>query len=210
MAAGLSSDYDLDFLTKCTSCDVDQSCCDESCEARIWVGPCGSIDYSTGELANIADFCEPPSVTAFSFTDNATVREKQYRNCKKSRRRGQPDLSFSLTWDICQSERSHGILLGRCPFDYVIAPKGNNLNFELNPSIFDQQTMVLWGRVVGDSNTWDFPDDDCQTTTRTFMTDLFCWMTDVESLLQDGEAAAVALENANQAGAVGSGFLATT
>lgn len=184
MAEGLSSDYDLDFLTECLDCEFD-TCCDEACEGRIWVAPCGTIDYSTGEIANIADFCEPSNVTAMSHTDNATVREKQYRGCKKSRRRGMPDISFTLSWDICQSDRAHGILLGRCPFDYVIAPKGNNLNFELNPSIFDQETYVIWGRVVGDTNTWEYPDDDCQNTSRTFMTDLYCWQTRIEALAQD-------------------------
>jgi len=185
MAAGLSSEYDLSYITDCLECELPQSCCDESCEGRIWVAPCGSIDYPTGEIKNIADFCEPPSITDFSHSDNAQLREKMYRGCKKSRRRGMPDIAVNLTWDICQSDRANGFLLGRCPFDFVIAPKGNNLNFEQNPSIFDQQTKVFWGRIVGDTYDWQYPEDDCQNTTRTFMTDLYCWETQVESLIQD-------------------------
>lgn len=184
MAEGLSFDnYDQDWITDCAQCELDEGCCDDSCEGRIWVGPCGTLDYATGEIANIADFCEPPNITAMSHTDNAPIREKQYRGCKKGRKRGQPDLQFSLTWDICQSEDAHGILLGRCAFDYVIAPKANNLNFELNPNIFDQQTKVFWGRAIGDTFTWEYPDDDCQNTTRTFMTDRFCWETPIQALI---------------------------
>lgn len=184
MAEGLSSDYtQTGWIDDCLDCDIDNVCCDESCEGRVWVAPCGSIDYATGEIADFAAFCEPANVTAMSHTDNATIREKQYRGCKKSRRRGQPDLSFTLSWDICQSEASHGILLGRCPFDYVIAPKGNNLNFELNPSIYDQLTYVMWGRAIGDTNTWEYPDDECQNTSRTFMTDLYCWETKIQALI---------------------------
>lgn len=185
MAEGLSSSYDQDHLLECIDCELPQACCDDACEGRIWVAPCGTIDYDTGELANIADFCEPASVTAMSHTDNAPVREKQYRGCKKSRRRGQPDLSFTLGWDICQGDDAHALLLGRCPFDYVIAPKGNNMNFELNPSIFDQQTKVFWGRVLGDTFTWEYPDDECQNTSRTFMTDLYCWETGTQAQIQN-------------------------
>lgn len=174
---------DQSWITDCIECELDTACCDESCEGRIWVAPCGTLDYSNGEILTSADFCEPPSITAMSHTDNAPIREKQYRGCKKSRRRGQPDLSITLSWDICQSEPSHGILLGRCPFDYLIAPKANNVNFELNDSVFDQQTKVFWGRAIGDTFTWEYPDDDCQNTTRTFMTDQHCWENLIESLI---------------------------
>ena len=184
MAEGLSSDFEQSsWVSDCLDCEVEAACCDESCEGRIWVAPCGSINYATGEIENMAAFCEPLNVTAMSHTDNATVREKQYRNCKKARRRGQPDYSFSLSFDICQSEAAHGLLLGRCAFDYVIAPKANNLNFELNGSIFDQETYVMWGRSIGDSYTWEYPDDECQNTSRTYMTDRFCWETQIQALI---------------------------
>ena len=182
MAEGLSSEYDIDWTIACQDCELPDTCCDESCEGRIWVAPCGTIDYLTGEILNIANFCEPQNVTAMSFTDNAVVREKQYRGCKKSRRRGMPDLSWTITWDICQGDAANVQLLGRCSFDYVIAPKGNNLNFELNPSILDQNTYTAWGRAVGDTFTWEFPDDDCQNTTRTFMTDRYCFEGQIEAL----------------------------
>lgn len=183
MAEGFSSEYDQDWIDECLECEIEPSCCDDSCEGRIWVAPCGSIDYLTGEIAQSANFCEPINITAMSHTDNAPIREKQYRGCKKSRRRGQPDISFTLSWDICQSDSSHAILLGRCPFDYLIAPKANNVNFEANPSPFDMDTYMLWGRAVGDTYTWEYPDDDCQNTSRTFMTDLYCWHTTIQAVV---------------------------
>ena len=183
MAEGLSSDYINEaWIDDCLECEIEDVCCDDACQGRIWVAKCGTIDYTTGEIGDLSAFCEPPNITSFSHTDNAAIRDKQYRGCKKSRRRGQPDISYTLGFDICQSENAHGILLGRCAFDYVIAPKANNLNFELNSSIFDQKTYVLWGRSVGDSFTWEYPDDDCQNTSRTFMTDLYCWEGKIEAL----------------------------
>jgi hypothetical protein len=181
MAGGLSSNYDIDYTTDCIECTVPEACCDESCEGRIWVAPCGSIDYATGEIIAINDFCEPPTITAMSHSDVSGLREKQYRGCKKFRRRNAPDFQFTLGFDICQGEFAHAILLGRCSFDYVIAPKGNNLNLELNPSLFNQETKVFWGRIVGDSNTWEYPDDDCQNTSRTYMTDGYCWETGIQA-----------------------------
>ena len=184
MAEGITSDYEQDsWVSDCLDCELETTCCDEACEGRVWIAPCGSLDYATGEILNIADFCEPINITAMSHTDNAAIREKQYRGCKKSRRRAQPDISFSLSWDICQSDPSHGILLGRCAFDYVIAPKASNLNFELNPSIFNQTTYVLWGRAIGDTFTWEYPDDECQNTSRTFMTDSYCWQSQIQALV---------------------------
>ena len=185
MAAGLSSEYDEDYYAQCLDCELEGYCCDDACEGRIWVAKCGSIDYQTGQIANIADFCEPLNITTFSHSDNSTLREKQYRRCKKRRIRGMPDFAVDLSFDICQSDFATGLLLGRCAFDFVAAPKGNNLNFQQNPSIFDQQTKVFWGRIIGDTYTWEYPDDDCQNTSRTFLTDLYCWETQTEALIQD-------------------------
>lgn len=182
MALGLGSEYN-DFDEDCIECELDQDCCTESCEARLFIGPCGTLDYSTGEILNIADFCEPQPYMITSITDNAPIREKSRQGCKKFRLRGQPDYSFDVTFDICQSSNAHGILLGRCPFDYVLAPKANNMNFELNPNIFDQGTKVFWGRVIGDTYSWEFPEDECQTTTRTFLTSGYCWETQIEALI---------------------------
>ena len=182
MAEGLSSDYDL--VDDCQDCELDQECCTESCEARLWVAPCGTIDYATGEVDGDARaaFCEPQPYMLTSFVDNAPVREKPRQGCKKFRLRGRPDYSFDVTFDICQGSAAHGLLLGRCAFDYLISPKGNNMNFELYPSIFDQRTKVIWGRVIGDVAAWELPDDECQTTTRTFLTSGYCWETQTEAL----------------------------
>ena len=184
MAEGLSSNYDdQDYLTDCLNCEVEDECCDEGCEGRIWVAPCGSINYANGEIANIAAFCEPPNITSLSHNPNYSIREKPYRGCKKSRTAGMPDTTFSLSFDICQGNYAHSLLLGRCSFDYIIAPKGRNLNFELSPSIFDQKTKVLWGRAVGEASEHEYPEDDCQTTSKTYLTNRYCWELGTEAEL---------------------------
>ena len=183
MANGLSIEYnDIDFLTECLECEIDP-CCNDSCEGRIWVAPCGTINYDDGELNSPAPFCEPLSLTSMSYTDNTPIREKRYLGCKISRRRGIPDQSISLTFDICQGDIAVNYLLSKCSIDFVLVPRANNLNLELNPSLFDQQTKVIWGRMIGDTYTWEFPEDDCQTTTREFMIDRYCWETEPEAFI---------------------------
>lgn len=187
MAQGLSSVYDEDYYNECVDCDIAGQCFDDACEYRVWFAKCGSIDYTTGEIANIADFCELINVTAFSHSPNYTIREKNLRGCKRARSLSRADTTFSLSWVICQGDDVQALLLGSCPFDYVLSPKGNNLNFEQNPSIFDQTTKVLWGRAIGDNYTWEYPDDDCQETSRDFMTDRYCWETEIEAAIPTAE-----------------------
>lgn len=176
MAEGITSDFEQDsWINDCLECDVGESCCDESCEGLIWIAPCGSIDYTNGEILTMANFCQPPSVTSMSYDPGYTLREKKYRGCGKSRRPNEPDPSFTLGWDICQNDPAHALMLGRCAFDYVIAPKASSVDFATIASIFNQPTYMAWGRAIGDSLTWEFPDDECQSTSRTFMKDRYSW-----------------------------------
>jgi|GEM_PF-5673353 len=190
MANGLDINInDYVWLEECLECELPQLCCNESCQGRVWVAPCGTIDYETGELTSPEPFCEPLGITSISHSDNASIREKRYQGCKISRRRGIPDFSLDLTFDICQGDYGTSLLLSRCAIDVVVAPLANNVNLELNPSLFDQQTKVFWGRILGDSYTWEYPEDDCQSTSREYMTDRFCWSTGTESEIADANAA---------------------
>lgn len=181
MATGLDFDNtDYDYLTDCPECDATPLCCDRSCEAVLWIAPCGNIDWETG-IPNAEAFCEPENYKVGSFSRNRQTIEKTYQGCKKRRYKGSPDPSFDVTIDICQSSYAHYLLLGDCPFEYIYVPKGNNFNLQLNPSLFDQRTKVWWGRVVGDSDTWEFPEDDCQTSSRTYLTDGNCYQTETEA-----------------------------
>ena len=191
MADGLDFDNtDYDYLTDCPECSVDLGCCDESCEAVLWIAPCGNIDFKTGLIIDTSAFCVPPNYKISSFSKNRPTIEKKYQGCKRSRRKGPPDPSFDVTIDICQSEASHGLLLGDCPFEYIFVPKGNNFNHQLYPNLNDQRTKVWYGRVIGDTDNWEFPDDDCQTSTRTYMTDLYCGETGTEAEIADNLAQA--------------------
>lgn len=184
MAFGITSFKDVNLVNDCDECDLDEQCCTESCEARLFVGPCGQIDYQTGELKPEANFWEPRgSYLIGGVSNNTPVREKSRQGCTKFRIAGQPDYSFDVTWDICQSDPANGVLLGKCNFDAVIIPICNNVNFELNPSIWDQRTKVFWGRFQGDTYNWEFPEDECQTTSRTFSQSGYFYQTDIEALI---------------------------
>lgn len=192
MAFGITSFKDLSVVNDCDECDLEEQCCTESCEARLFVGKCGQIDYQTGELKPEAFFFQPRgSYLIGGISDNATLREKSRQGCKKFRWRGQPDTSFDVTWDICQSDPANGILLGRCNFDYVLIPICHNVNFDPENdgdlSIWNQRTKVFWGRAVGDTYNWEFPEDECQTTSRTFLTSGYCYETDIEALIPTAE-----------------------
>ena len=181
MADGLDFDNtDYDYLTDCPECENPQICCDMSCEAVLWIAPCGSIDWETG-IPIAARFCEPIPYKLSNFSRNRTTIEKSYQGCKTFRLKGPPDPSFDVTFDICQSSYAHSLLVEDCPFNYIYVPKANNFNLELNPSLFNQKTKVWWGRVIGDTDSWELPDKDCQTMSRTYLTDGYCYQTLTEA-----------------------------
>lgn len=161
------ADLDFEFdqeLEDCPDCDKALICCDDGCDLRIAVAPCGSITED-GDIPDYSAFCEPQSWTDFTWNFTRPTRRKPYRarGCAPQYVRGNYEYGFSVTTDICQDDPGTCLLLGDCPFDILTLPKAINFNGDFRPE--EMQTPIIYGRAIGNDLSWNFPEDECQNAT---------------------------------------------